>query len=249
MDESAVWGRLISAKEDKTAAIEDERDRLWALWGAHPWNWLSAVDTTNRSDEWPDGRPIYWTTDEMNKAIRPFPSEKAYLKEIVHWLWEERRAALRKNRQMTITTTVCGMIDYSCRFMPNSRWLLSKSTREEAVQIVREKIRVIHGRLPQWVQERSPQNPRPRHIVNYPGTGSAIYAVAENVAVREARGSTNTGVLVDEACFQDNAKEIVGAVGPATYYLWMLSTPYLGSPGGLYFKKMEAEGLERGIEE
>lgn len=249
---SLLWGRLGASRDEAADKLSNERKDLVSKWFEHPWNYLSGVDTTTRTPEFPDGRPIYWTTDERDDKlpIKPFPThikydgERGYLRETVELLYTEPLLLFDKCRQMIISTTALGVIDWWCRAMPSRRWLLSKSKEDEAKKMLKEKVRAPHKRLPEWFRQISPQLPRPADQVIYAATDSAIMAVAQNVATSEARGGTNTGVLVDEACFQENTQEIIAAVRPAAGRIWLISTPYLGTFGGREFKKIEDEGRQ-----
>jgi hypothetical protein len=144
---------------------------------------------------------------------------------------------------MIISTTTMGVMDWWCRSMPSRRWMLSKGKEDEAKKMLKEEVRAPHKRMPEWFRRVSPQTLRPADMVIYPATDSVIMGVAQNVATSEARGGTNTGVCIDEACFQENTQEIIAAVRPAAGRIWMISTPYLGTLGGREFKRIEDEGM------
>jgi len=220
------------------------------FWGEHPWHWLSGVDPSTTSVPWQDGRvyekgvPLIWTTDEKDarEPIKPFPMDKPYLKCIVDELYTHKFLMVEKCRQMMMSWTALLVIDWECRFRPNRRWLLSKTTEEEGIIMLEEKVRAIQDRLPEWVQTALPQSTKPQHIVKYGSTKSTFRAVTTNAAARACRGGTASGVFVDEAPVQETFNEIVVASLPMTGRLWCVGTPMTGNPGAAAYKMYLSEG-------
>lgn len=220
----------------------DGREALLHIWGLkglvnsphphweHCWAWLTGRDL--------DGRPIIWTTDERDEKapLKPFPDDKEYLKLLVEWaLGSPKTVQLDKARQMMATTTLVLVADWLCRALDARKVILSKSKREEAEAIIEEKLRAVHLRLPLWVQEASPITMAPKSVVKYRATKSRFMGVAENFAVREARGNTASVVMVDEAAYQRLLADILAGVMPMAAVLWFLSTA-AGGPGGATFR-------------
>lgn len=238
--------RALAGLAGREAALRESSDELEAreallhIWGLkgvtsspfplaeHCWHWLTGRDL--------DGRPIIWTTDERDERapLKPFPDDKPYLRLLVDWaLGEPKDLQLDKARQMMATTTLVLVADWVCRALSNRKVILSKSKREEAEKILEEKVRHVHFRLPEWVQTVSPIGGTKSEI-RYRATGSLIMGVAQNFAVREARGNTASIVIVDEAAYQRMLADILAGVMPMASRLWFLSTA-AGGPGGHTF--------------
>lgn len=210
---------------------------LMEFWSEHPWNWLTGKNL--------DGEPLIMTTDEKddNNPVKPFPA-KDYLKEYVDVLMNERIVMVDKSRQMLISTTTLLVMDWFCKFRPSRRGLVSKHKEGEAVELIRDKIRNVHERLPLWVKTALPLSKTPAIRIDYPNTGSYIRAVAQNVAVSEARGGTASIVLIDEAAFQDQFGEMMSAALPMANRIWAVTTANIGNPGARVFKRYIDEGAE-----
>jgi hypothetical protein len=242
---SLLFGTLATGTGTKENQINAERAALLQHWRLHPWNWLTGRDTTDRSEEWPEGRPIIWTKDERDevKGVRPFPASKVYLRELVNLFYDDahRNIALDKCRQMYVSTIILAVLDWWCRFRPNRSMVVSKITEQQAVKLINDKIRDgVEANLPKWVRAVLPQDDAPAGIIRYPkntagGGGSTIEAVAENAAKGAVRGGTISIMMLDEAAFQDETGDIIAAAMPAAVRVWVPSSPYLGTAGGTTF--------------
>jgi len=221
--------------------VQDQREKLIALWTSDPWAFLTGTDV--------DGRPVYWTKDERHASepVRPFP-DWPYLRELVHAFHAELKAAGEsgrcrtiggeKPRQMTFTTTVLGFFNWNCMFHKGRRWLVSKQTEGEAADLIRDKVRFPCSQMPEWL--RKARGPRRTPVVrcDYPWSESHILAVGENAADTEFRGGTSTGGLVDEAAFQKRTREIYAAARPQASLMILVTTPNIGNDGATAFREM-----------
>jgi hypothetical protein len=254
-----LWSQLL-ATEAKSGSerrdLERERSKLLALWSRDHWAWLTGVDTTTfygppepglpEGRFFSAGRPLIWTSDERSQTepVKPFP-DLEYLRLYTGILNDEQYVFTDKSRQMIISTTTLGYIDWQCRFIPARRWVLSKKTEDEAIEMLEDKVRAVHSRLPEWVQLISPQSTKPQKKVRYAASRSYILAANEAAAFGQARGGTASGVFVDEAAYQDGFIAIVTASLPMCDKLFATTTPAMGTPGGRGFKMYVSEGLER----
>lgn len=224
---------LLNRKSGATrneAKLLADRKKLVAEWAKHPWNYFTGKDV--------DGRPILWTKDESDSShpVKPFPEYLEYLKEYSNVLLREPKVFTDKSRQMMATTLTVLFADWDCRFHYGRRWLLSKSTEDEAKEILRDKVRFPFEQMPEWLQKALPSKRKPEIRVEYPVTSAYILAVAQNVADREARGGTASGVIIDEAALQYLFPDILAAVMPMTSRIFALSTPQVGNLGAECFK-------------
>lgn len=237
-EESSVWGMAFGeSQKHERLDLQKRRDALMRHWAEHPWHWLLGEDTDER--EVAPGiftRQIIWTTDERDdvRPIKPFP-RREYLRRFVNILHTENEVLLDKARQMMATTLTLLYIDWTCRFRPARRWIISKNKESEAYDLLRDKIRAVHYRLPRWLQGRQPVSAEPASKVIYEQTGSYVLGAPENVADSEARGGTATGFLVDEAARQRMFGHIWAAAAPMSSKLFAITTAKLGGTGAKAF--------------
>lgn len=233
-----LFSNLSAAAKRERAAVDEGRRILLDLWASDPWQWLTGEDL--------DGRPIVWTRDEMDEKapLKPFPRDKAYLQRLVYAALEPEPLFVDKARQMMVSTTLARLADWICRFHPARNILISKQKEGEAEKLIREKIRAGEPMLPEWVRDTFNVKGTPANRVEYtnpytPHNGmqasSYIHGVAQNFAASEARGTTASVVLVDEAAYQDNTGDIIDAVAPMAARLWVVTTPLQWSKGGRVF--------------
>jgi hypothetical protein len=221
---------LGSSLSTSRAALAEERRRLFSLWMSHPWEWLAGRDE--------EGQRIILTKDEADPVspIKPFPLED-YLQKLCSLIYDGKTYPLLffdKPRQILATWLVLLTVDWFCRSLPARLWLVSKSTEEEAKVLLADKIQHVHRHLPAWVQELSTLHHKPAHRYKYVQSGSQIWAVAENAADREFRGNTASGIVIDEAAFQDHFREMVAAAVPMDGRVLALTTANIGNPGAQY---------------
>jgi hypothetical protein len=236
------WLAILRAHKDKAvSAHAEDKAKLLVAWSGHPLAWLFGTDL--------DSRPLIWTSDELDSInpTKPYP-DKEYLRYLIEILHTEPFVLIEKCRQMIVSTTVLLYMDWECRMVQSRRWVLSKRTEQESKDMLRDKLRAVHLRLPMWVQAVLPIKPRPAGRLIYPhhaGAGdSYILGANEAMAVGQARGGTASGVAVDEGAYQDDLAGIIAASLPMTQRCWAITTPALGSPGGQEFKRLidEAKG-------
>lgn len=221
------------APPDAEANLTGAQEALIAHWAADPWNFLTGVDLDGKT-------PIYNTKDEKDRVnpVKPFPGHLEYIQVWVQILHDptEDFVLADKCRQMFLTTATLAYMLWECLFLPGRRWLLSKSTEDEAKDLIRDKIRFPVSRMPRWVREYFAIADRPELRVDVGRTGSYILGVAQNVAVRDARGGTASGVLVDEAAFQDQLGDIISACLPMSAKQVLITTPNLVGAGSKVFR-------------
>ena len=229
MSQGEVWARLIHGDQP---AIHPARAALVTAMKQSPWAFFSARDPF--SDQ-----PLLYTKDESHpEGKRPWP-DKSYLRELVHVLSEENVVFVEKSRQMIVSTACCLYAMWDCLVHENRRWLVSRSKESDAIELLRDKIRAPWNMLPKWLQELFPMTMTPSDIIRFPGTLSLIQAVTENVANRTARGGTASGIIIDEAAYQDQARDIYAAAAPMATKLFVVSTPSIGL-GGQWMRRMIA---------
>jgi hypothetical protein len=230
-----LFRALQEAKHSKVDVEDETRAKLLKLWSEDPWEWLTGQDT--------DGRPIIWTRDEKmgTDPAKPFPRDKPYLRRLVYRALGPEPLFVNKSRQMIVSTTLMLVADWVCRFQENRNVLVSKQKEGESETLIREKLRSVHSRLPSWLQEVSPLSPTPANRVTYYQTQSTLRGVAQNFAIGEARGTTASIVLIDEAAFQEYTGPIIDAVMAMSSRLWVVTTPRVTGAGAHVFRKLIGE--------
>lgn len=219
--------------EVRTDTLTDEQLKAAEHWAKHPRNYLYGIDPLTK-------KQLVWTKDERdaNNPLKPFPRNMRYLDILIDVLFYENGLILiDKARQMFCSTTVLLFLDWLCRFRPARRVLWSKTTEDEAKEMLRDKVRYPGQNLPEWVKAAFPQKDKPEIRVEYPKQGSYILAVAENVAEREARGGTASVVGVDEAARQRMFRSIIAAAKPMCDKIIALTTAEIGNDGADCFRE------------
>jgi hypothetical protein len=207
-------------------------------WSQHPWNFLTARG--------PSDEPLYWTKDEKDEVnpIKHFPYQWEFLYHFVDLVHREPMVVVQKARQQYITTVTLGIILWDCLFTDARRWLISKITEDDAIELLRDKIRYPYSRLPLWFRRLYPGSASPANRMDFSRSSSYIRAVAENAAIGDMRGGTASGVLVDEAAFQREYPKIWAAATPMAARIIAVSTPEIGNPGARFMKKQIDERIE-----
>lgn len=212
---------------------------LFHHWSLHPWNFLTGKDR--------DGTPVIRTKDEKDRLapVKPFPAHLDYVKVWIHLLADPSEEFLMadKSRQMFLTTSTLLYMLWECIFLPGRRWILSKSTEDEAKELIRDKIRYPVSIMPPWFRQYVGISTTPENRVDIELTGSYILGTPQNIADRKARGGSASGVLVDEAAFQDEFPKIVASVMPMAAKLVAITTPNLGVGGECFQSYMNDQVL------
>lgn len=230
-NERASGGQRLEVSE----SLEPERMELLKVWAEDSWKFVTGIDI--------DGEPVLWTKDERDKEnpVKPFP-DWPYLREYFKVMRHERLILADKCRQMMLTTGSVLHAAHECAFKFGRVWILSKNTETEAGQVLEDKVRFPWSQTPAWFRKEVPITDKPALKVLFPRTRSYILAVGENVAEAEARGTTASGVIVDEAARQPKFGKILQACLPMATQFIGLTTAEIGNPGArLYRSLLESE--------
>ena len=139
---------------------------------------------------------------------------------------------------MLATTTAVLLAHWNCSFAYARRWLLNKNTKEEAQEILADKVRFPWVQQPEWVRKALPISAAPKSVIHYPNTDSYILAVDSKSYAGELRGGTCTGVIVDEAAYQPKLPEILQAAELMTDKIILLTTAEVGNAGARLYKEL-----------
>lgn len=241
--ENRLAHALLGFPENQAQVLPDpepeEENRLtpWQTKALEAWSQDCYTFLTAKDE---DEFPILWTKDERDRQnpIKHFPEGKPYLAEVIKALHHEKYILADKSRQMMLTYSSVLYANWDCTFNDGRLWLLSKNNDEEADQILEDKVRFPFRSLPDWVKGEIPQTDKPADIIRYPKTGSKFIAVGQNIHRAEARGSTPSGVIIDEAAFQDEFEKIWASVLPNAGKIIGVTTPNIGHPGARFFYEL-----------
>jgi hypothetical protein len=220
---AARMAGLTPENSSSSISLSHQQQDLIEHWREHPWNFLAGHDADK------DKTPIIWTKDERDRLrpVKPFPKHLEYLKIFISILFDpdEKFILADKSRQMYLSTACLLYMLWESIFLPGRRWLLSKSTEDESKEMIKDKIRFPSTMLPEWFQNWAQIQKEPEIRVDIDVSGSYILGVAQNVAEREARGGTASGILIDEAAFQDKFEDMVAAALPMAAKIVAITTP------------------------
>jgi hypothetical protein len=213
------------------ATLTPERRAALEKWAKHPWKFFTAKDPHTR-------RPIINTVDvrDKTKPLKPFPAHR-YLRIIIEVFLHETHIFITKASQMYATTIVMLWLYWQCLFRDRSRSWLSKSTEDEAKELLQERIRDVHAETPRWFQDWANVSETPARIVRFRRTKGRITGLAKNLDKAGGRGATVATAVVDEAEFQDHLAAVMTAALPRATQTIALSTPNPGSIGGDIFEQ------------
>lgn len=156
------------------------------------------------------------TIDEASKAIRPWPRDKAYLRDLITLFQTEPLLAIPKSRRMLVSWVVAAYLTWQARFHGHQLLIVQSETEEKAAYLVAERCKFIEEHLPgaqrvpvlSWRTKKGLTGK-----LHYPQTGSQILSVAQGAhAVRSYTFST---LVMDEVEFQDEGPQAVTAALPA----------------------------------
>lgn len=238
-----VWREILyDTRGHEKESVAAKRLELVELWRKDWWAYLCGRDVP--TEEHPFGYPVVWTVDERDDSapIKPFPSDKLYLREIGEEMWTYRLSFVDKIRQKYLTTFACQLLDWYAAFNEEREILVSRVKEASAIKMINDKIRTVYTRKPKWLQEVMKINMQPRNVITYAETGSTITGVAQNFASSDARGVTASLILVDEAAYQEFFKQIYSAIQPMAARLWAVTTANIGNEGAAFFKECVFEG-------
>jgi hypothetical protein len=200
------------------AAAELEVRRLEALerrYTTDPWAWMAEqVDTV----------------DPATQEIRPWPTDKAYVRDLVEVLRHEGKVAIPKSRQVMATWTVAMWCLWCARHQPYHLVMWHSKDEESAAAVLDSRIYQVETKLREPALRRDARAHRTssglvgRLQLTVPAMGerqlgqSSLWALASGTGSKHKAGKIRSYVpsiiVLDESEFQDNAAEVLRAVLP-----------------------------------
>lgn len=226
-----------------TTRLTAEQEDAYALWSQPPyWNFLTGTWPLKGTKTRP-AVPIWWTMDQDLKRERPMPSVgyeyalEALLEPIFCWKpaneTDRETWLVNKSRKVLGTLWLVSAAGADVIFQDSVSWKLVKGKREEAVDLIVERLRfaVNHPNYPEWMRRYRPIRPKPvaRFARYRPGAPAGTYvsmlsAVGTNFGVKEAKGGTNDWII-DEAPEVEGLRAAVEAARPGARRIILIGTP------------------------
>lgn len=165
---------------------------------------------------------LFWlryvvTRDEAdpNKAIKPFPIDKEYVREL-WWIFDHSTfGVIAKSRQMLVSWCIAAHSVWWARFKSNQAVYYQTKAFEDAIAMVampeggfEGRCQFIESHLPDWLKVKVKVS---EGRIQYPN-GSIIQALAGGAD--KIRGKTASRVYEDEFAFQDDQDGVYTAVAP-----------------------------------
>lgn len=224
--------RILSGRDADAQKLTGEQQDAFELWSSGPWPFLTGtwpLDTGTGQKGARAPEPVFWTLDPYEKRPRPFPNYEYLRCAVVEPVFqcprdEELRYVLDKPRQVLATTGILAGITWEVLFTEATQWLIAKNKREEAQDLVDEKMRFPYERLPLWLRRYRPVRPIPIGRFRCKPTSSVAKAVGQNFGRSEAKGST-ADVFIDEAVLLANLRAAWEAADAMARRLAAVATP------------------------
>jgi hypothetical protein len=214
------------------------------------------VSVAKAATEWRIGAyradPYRWcleqvrTFDEQDDTdialAKPFPSHD-YLREVMKEIHANRFVAIEKSRQMRASWLLAAYLTWSCQFHPATRWGVM-STKEETSDAFIERCHHIAVNQSPWLVDRYPVG-RKMGVLAWEHK-SFIQGVA--TTDKSGRSYTFTGILIDEAAWQENVGVAYTANMPAVQNkgrMILCSSPQANT----FFTQLVDDRMDEGVED
>lgn len=150
-----------------------------------------------------------WTLDQQDtvQPVKHFPADRQYIREVVGLWLDNPLLVIAKSRQMRCTWLFCAL--YLWQAMRYKGQLIMLQSKREADAIGNEtagdglmgRTKFILHHIPAW-QVLCPKVRETAGMIEFPSRNSTIWAIPEGSDIIRQR--TPSGILADEAAFQDD---------------------------------------------
>jgi hypothetical protein len=168
--------------------------------------------------------------DEMPDAVKSSPGNASPLP-------APRLFIILKARQLGMTWLAVGFALWLMLFRPAATTLLFSKRDDEAVHLLRFRLRGMYERLPEWMRARSLESDNDHELTLSNGSSALAFPTTGG------RSYTATMALVDEADHTGELERLLDAVKPtvdAGGWLILLSTADKGDPGSTFKRIYQA---------
>lgn len=158
------------------------------------------------------------TKDEhdFEKPVKPFPV-KPYTRPLIELFEKEKTFYLAKSRQVQATWLFCAMALHTIEFFEHRLVLVISKKQDDAFGLI-DRLRFIYNRQPLWLQALCPLD---RPMRDQPmghlffRNGSKVMGLPEGPD--QVRMHTASLILLDEAAFQEDLEQTIGACNPSLF--------------------------------
>lgn len=167
---------------------------------------LDAMDSEYAVDSWSWKEDQFKTFDEHDPddAIKPFPTEKPYLRAL-HDVWQTFRFTLEeKSRQMMRTWSAVGDHLHLAQYTPRRRILLNSMDEDAALELL-DRLWFSYEEQEDWVKDRHPAK-KVGNKIRWLDNGSVAIAVPKGK--HKSRSLVCSAFLFDEMGFNDLAEHL-----------------------------------------
>jgi len=195
-----------------------------------------------RNHPWAFAETCVFTLDEADKyhPIKPYPTDKEYLKWIVERILREPLVAFVKHRRMILTWTCCMVGLWDAMFHEGRKIGFQSKKEEDSDDLVR-RCKFIYDNIPEDVLLVKPVAQYKYTELTFPEIDSVIKGFPQatmqhNVVVDPMRQHTLSRIFADEIAFWPNARASFVGMKPTLEgggQLTLLSTRYPG-----FFKEL-----------
>ena len=160
--------------------------------------------------------PAYWikdcvlTIDEARANLgldpeRPMPIQELYLRLLLYFADKEPIIWVNKSRRMMATWLFSARLLYqSCFFYGSANFIISRN-KEEADQLIEERIKFIYDNIPEKYRNLHPKAHKTKALMRFPEMRSYIRGMPAGPG--KIRGKTGSNVFWDEIGAQDKILE------------------------------------------
>ena len=240
---SRMLASIMSGENVGGARLTAEQEDAYAYWSEPPyWNFLTGTWPLKGTKTRP-AVPVWWTLDQDLHRERPMPS-KGYeyardgiLTPIFCWKpgddTDRESWWVNKSRKVLGTLWVLSGAGAEVIFKDGVSWRIAKGKREEAQELIVERLRfaINHQNYPEWLRRYRPVRPRPigRFARYAPGSPAGVYKsllapVGQNFGTKEAKGWT-TDFIIDEAPELEGLRGAAEAARPGARRMVFIGTP------------------------
>ncbi len=186
---------------------------------------LSAAEEACRLDPWFFIKNFMFTMDEhdLKNPIKRFPAH-LYAEKITRAWHKHNKLGIVKARQIMLSWLMVGLY-FWLAFFHKGALVFFVSKKEEDADSLLDRARIIYDNLPEPWKIGNPVSQKYCHL-EFPDQHSRIRALPSGT--NQIRMHTSSGILLDEAAFQDNQRDNCTSAFPSVRRggkLTLVSTP------------------------
>ena len=177
---------------------------------------------------------------------RPF-TVKSYMPPIIKYWRTSQFFAIEKSRDMIATWLMSALIAWDVLFHPATQWVVQSKEAPTTLEIVRDRCFYLWQNQPKFLRDVAPA----KFIMGSTRSGELKVPSLRSEILGFPQGPDKirylhpAGVFLDEAAFQDKAKDAVGAIQPAIKGGGKLNMISSANPG--YFQLICEDRLDDAI--